>query len=159
MLIWMVRRKVNSGITACGFSIDTYVNVVVVVSMYRNVQIIYCVIFLCRHFELKVIVIVSDLILVFKSLRPGFDTTSVHVEFVVDKVALGQVSLPALQFPLSVSFHQCSILIHLPPTLYNVFLPSSLVSPVSIIPPMLHAHLCCWFDVILLVRLFCFCHI
>ena len=42
MLIWMVRGKVNSGINACGFSVDTYVNVVVV-SMYRNVQIIYCV--------------------------------------------------------------------------------------------------------------------
>ena len=40
---------------------------------------------------------------------------------------LYNVFLQALQFPLSVSFHQCSILIHsfihLPPTLYNVFLP------------------------------------
>jgi len=39
MLIWMVRGKLNSGISACGVSIDTYVNVVV--STYRNVQIIY----------------------------------------------------------------------------------------------------------------------
>ena len=56
-------------------------------------------------------------------------------------MALGQVSLPAFQFPLSVSFHHCSIFIHLPPTLYNVFLPVLQVSPVSIIPPLLHTHL------------------
>ena len=75
-------------------------------------------------------------------------------------------------FPLSVSFHHCSILIHpstthavqcfspstsvfpcqyhstiapysfihLPPTLYNVFLPVLQFSPVSIIPPLLHTH-------------------
>jgi len=75
-------------------------------------------------------------------------------------------------FPLSVSFHHCSILIHsstthavwcfspstsvfpcqyhsaispysfihLPPTLYNVFLPVLQFSPVSIIPPLLHNH-------------------
>jgi hypothetical protein len=42
----------------------------------------------------------------------GFDTRSDHVRFVVEKVPLGQVSLPVLQ-----------------------------VSPVSIIPPMLHTHL------------------
>jgi hypothetical protein len=34
--------------------------------------------------------------------RPGFDPGSVHVGFMVDKVALGQV------FPPSVSFHRCS---------------------------------------------------
>jgi len=43
-------------------------------------------------------------------------------------------------FPLSVSFHHCSIFIHLPPTLYNVFLPALQFSPVSIIPPLLHTH-------------------
>jgi len=57
MLIWMVRAKLNSGISGCGFSIDTYVNVVVL-STYRNDQIIYWVIFLSRHFELKVIIYV-----------------------------------------------------------------------------------------------------
>ena len=31
-------------------------------------------------------------------------------------------------------------LIHLPPTLYNVFLPALQFSPVSIIPPLLHTH-------------------
>jgi len=30
--------------------------------------------------------------------------------------------------------------IHLPPTLYNFFLPALLLSPVSIIPPLLHTH-------------------
>jgi hypothetical protein len=43
--------------------------------------------------------------------RPVFDPRSVHVRFVVHEVALGQISLPVLQF-----------------------------SPVSIIPPMLHTH-------------------
>jgi hypothetical protein len=41
--------------------------------------------------------------------RPGFDPGSVHVGFVVDKVALGQVFLRVLGFPLSISFHWCSI--------------------------------------------------
>jgi len=60
MLIWMFRGKLNSGISGCGFSIDAYVNVVVV-AMYRSIQIIYCVFFLCRHLELKVIIYVVDL--------------------------------------------------------------------------------------------------
>jgi hypothetical protein len=42
--------------------------------------------------------------------RPGFDLGSVHVGFVVDKVALGQVFPPEyFGFPLPVSFHRCSI--------------------------------------------------
>ena len=84
---------------------------------------------------------------------------------------LYKVFLPVLQFPLSVSYHHAPYtFIHLPPTLYNVFLPmlqfptsvssyqfsiliqssttdvvqcfspSTSVSPVSIIPPMLHIH-------------------
>jgi hypothetical protein len=40
---------------------------------------------------------------------PGFDPGSVHVGFVVDKVALGQVLPQYFGFPLSVSFHRCSI--------------------------------------------------
>jgi hypothetical protein len=32
----------------------------------------------------------------------------VHVRFVVDKVALGQVFLRVVGFPLSISFHWCS---------------------------------------------------
>ena len=47
-------------------------------------------------------------------------------------------------FPLSVSFHHCSIIIHssihLPPTLYNVFLAALQFSAVSIIQPLLHTH-------------------
>ena len=35
-----------------------------------------------------------------------------HFRLTVDKVALGQLFLRVFQFPLSVSFHQCSILIH-----------------------------------------------
>jgi hypothetical protein len=41
--------------------------------------------------------------------RPGFDPGSVHVGFVVDKVALGQIFPLVLRFPLSISFHRCSI--------------------------------------------------
>jgi hypothetical protein len=41
--------------------------------------------------------------------RPGFDPGSVHVRFVVDKVALGQVFLRVVGLPLSVSFHWCYI--------------------------------------------------
>jgi hypothetical protein len=37
---------------------------------------------------------------------------SVHVGFVVDKVALGQVFHRVLRFPLSISLHQDSILIY-----------------------------------------------
>ena len=44
--------------------------------------------------------------------RAGFDPRPVRVGFVVDKVALGQVSLRVLTFPLSIIFHQCSILIN-----------------------------------------------
>jgi hypothetical protein len=41
-------------------------------------------------------------------------------------------------FPLSVSFHHYSLFIHhLPPTLYNVFLPILQFFPVCIIPPLL----------------------
>ena len=56
-------------------------------------------------------------------------------------LTLYNVFLPALQFPLSVPFHHCSILIH-PSTTHTVqcFSPSTSVSPVSIIPPLLHTH-------------------
>ena len=50
--------------------------------------------------------------------------------------------------PLSASVSTCQYhstiapysSIHLPPTLYNVFLPALQFSPVSIIPPLLHTH-------------------
>ena len=41
--------------------------------------------------------------------RIGFDASLVHVTLTVDTVALWQVSVPVLQFPLPVSFHHCSI--------------------------------------------------
>jgi hypothetical protein len=40
--------------------------------------------------------------------RPAFVPVSVHVEFVVDRVALGQVFLRVIRFPLSMSFHRGS---------------------------------------------------
>jgi hypothetical protein len=40
--------------------------------------------------------------------RTGFAPGSIHVGFVVDKVALGQVFLRVLRFPLSISFHRRS---------------------------------------------------
>jgi hypothetical protein len=43
-------------------------------------------------------------------------------------------------FPLSVSFHQCSLLIHSSTTNAVCFSPRTSVSPVSIIPPLLHTH-------------------
>jgi hypothetical protein len=41
--------------------------------------------------------------------RHKFDPMSVHVRFVVHKVALLHVSFPVLRFPLSLSHHQCSL--------------------------------------------------
>jgi hypothetical protein len=51
---------------------------------------------------------------------PGFDPRSVHVRFVVDKGALGQVFLQVLWISLvSISPHQCAILI----SIYMLLLP------------------------------------
>ena len=57
------------------------------------------------------------------------------------KGALGQVSIPALQFHLSVPFHHCSISIH-PSTSQAIKCFSLITSvyPVSIIPPLHHTH-------------------
>ena len=49
----------------------------------------------------------------------GFGLRSVHVRFVVDAVALGQVFLPVLLSPLSVSFHRSAI----PFFIYMLLLP------------------------------------
>jgi hypothetical protein len=43
--------------------------------------------------------------------RPGFIPRSVRVEFVMDKLALGQIFLQVLQVSLSASFHHGSIII------------------------------------------------
>ena len=62
-----------------------------------------------------------------------------HFRLTVEKIALCQLLLRVLQFPLSVSFHQFSIPIHQSTTnVLQCFSPSTSVSPVSIIPPMLH---------------------
>jgi hypothetical protein len=45
--------------------------------------------------------------------RPGFAPRSVHVGFVVDKVALGQVLFQVLRFLPSITFHSGSILIYI----------------------------------------------
>jgi hypothetical protein len=42
----------------------------------------------------------------FPPRRPGFDSKSGHVGFVVDKVALGQFSSSCFGFPSQFSFHQ-----------------------------------------------------
>jgi hypothetical protein len=54
---------------------------------------------------------------------------------------LHNVFLPVLCVPLSVSLHQCSILIHSSPTdAAQCFSPSTLCPPVSITPPMLRTY-------------------
>ena len=57
--------------------------------------------------------------------------------------SVSPVFLPVRQFPLSVSYDKCSILIH--SYIYHprcvMFFSRYVVSPVSIIPPMLHTHL------------------
>jgi hypothetical protein len=44
-------------------------------------------------------------------MRHGFEPGLSHVRFVVDKVVMGQASPEYFGSPLSVPFHQCSILI------------------------------------------------
>jgi hypothetical protein len=70
-----------------------------------------------------------------------YHSTSASYSFIHLPPTLYNVFFPVLQFPLSVSFHQCSILIHSSTTdAVQCFSPSTSVSPVSIIPPMLHTH-------------------
>ena len=51
----------------------------------------------------------TRLVAILSARWPRFDLKAVHVRFVVDKVALGQVPFPALRFPLSLPFHQGSV--------------------------------------------------
>jgi hypothetical protein len=44
--------------------------------------------------------------------RPGFAPGSIHVGFVVDKVALGRFSPSTSVSPANISFHHCSIFIY-----------------------------------------------
>ena len=69
-----------------------------------------------------------------------YHSTNVPYSFIHLPPTLYNVFLPVLPFSQSVSFHQCSILIHsTTTTLYNVFLPV-LQFPISITPPVLHSH-------------------
>jgi len=75
------------------------------------------------------------------SFHCQYHFTNAPYSFIHLPPTLYDVFLPVLQFPLSVSFHQCSILIHSSTTdAIWCFSPSTSVSPVSIIPPMLHTH-------------------
>ena len=70
-----------------------------------------------------------------------YHSTNAPYSFIHLPPTLYSVFLPAHQFPLSVPFHQCSILIRSSTThVVQCFSPSTSVSPVSIIPPMLHTH-------------------
>ena len=59
MLIWFVRGKLNGGVGTRWFSVNTYIYIVVV-SMYNNIQVIFYIVFLSRHFKLKVFVYLID---------------------------------------------------------------------------------------------------
>src|SRR5215468_10518262 len=70
-----------------------------------------------------------------------YHSTNAPYSFIHLPPTLYTVFLPVLQFSLSVSFHQCSILIHSSITdAVYCFSPSTSVFPASIIPPMLHTH-------------------
>jgi len=75
------------------------------------------------------------------SFHCQYHSTNAPYSFIQLPPTLYDVFLQILQFPLSVSFHQCSILIHSTTTdVIWCFSHSTSVSPVSIIPPMLHTH-------------------
>jgi len=84
-----------------------------------------CIMFFSQHF----------------SFPCQYHSTNAPYSFIDLQPTLYNVFLPAFQFPLSVSFHQCSILIHSSTTeVVKSFSPSTSVSPVSIISSMLHTH-------------------
>ena len=70
-----------------------------------------------------------------------YHSTNAPYSFIHLPPTLYKVFLRALQFHLSVSFHHWSILIHSSTThAVKRFSPNTSVSPVSIIPPLLHTH-------------------
>ena len=74
--------------------------------------------------------------------RHVFDPSPVHVMFLWRERKLHRVLSRNSVFPFQ--YHSTTApysFIHLPPTLYNVFLPVLQFSPVSITPPMIHTHL------------------
>ena len=74
---------------------------------------------------------------------PGSIPFQSVLRFVVEKEALGQTRLSSITSVFPCQYHSTIApysFIHLPPTLYNVFLPVLQFSAVSIIPPLLHTH-------------------
>jgi hypothetical protein len=70
-----------------------------------------------------------------------YHSTNAPYSFIHLPPTLYNVFLPVLQFPLSVSFYQCSIPIHSSTTdTVYCFSPSTSVSPVTIVLPLLHTH-------------------
>jgi len=64
--------------------------------------------------------------------RAGFDHRSVHTKFVVGKVALGQAFFSEnFSFPVSISFHQRSIIIFT----YTLLLPQTEIDGTGEFPP------------------------
>ena len=81
--------------------------------------------------------------------RPGFSPKPVHVEFAVDRVVLQHAFSEYFNFGLSLSFHQCSIVIHssIVDTMYSLQLTALLNNTLKI-----HCgH--CWYTVLLAIFL------
>ena len=76
----------------------------------------------------------------YSSFPCQYHSTNTPYSYIHLRQTLYSVFLPVLQFPLSVSFHQCSVLIHSSTTNAVCFSLSTPISPVSIIPPILHTH-------------------
>jgi hypothetical protein len=53
----------------------------------------------------------SRLVGILSAHWPGFDLKAVHVGFMVDEVALGQISLPLLRFSLAIIIPHCFVFI------------------------------------------------
>jgi hypothetical protein len=68
----------------------------------------------------------SRLVGILSAQWPGFDLKAVHVRFVVDKVALGQVSLPALRLsPAIIIQYFCVFIFFLSGQMFGSWEPSS----------------------------------
>jgi hypothetical protein len=73
----------------------------------------------------------------------GFAAGTVIVGFISTRRKSAGTYLPPSISVFPCQYHSTTApysFIHLPPTLYNVFLPVLQFSPVSIIPPLLHTH-------------------
>jgi len=80
----MVTGKLDCCISTCSFPVDTYVHIIT--SMYGDVQILYCIVFLGRHFKLKVFVYLIDFmynysVLCFTLIR--YDYNIIHISLII----------------------------------------------------------------------------